>query len=72
MFTRMELSIKNQVNFFASAAHELKTPLAVMNTELSVALKKVDLPTQKILQSQLHEVQRLDRLIQDFLSMPLS
>jgi len=67
MFTRMELSIKNQVNFFASAAHELKTPLAVMNTELSVALKKVDLPTQKILQSQLHEVQRLDRLIQDFL-----
>jgi signal transduction histidine kinase len=38
-----------------------------MNTELSVALKKVDLPTQKILQSQLHEVQRLDRLIQDFL-----
>ena len=67
MFLRMELSIKNQVNFFASAAHELKTPLAVMNTELSVALKKVDLPTQKILQSQLHEVQRLDRLIQDFL-----
>jgi len=67
MFLRMELSIKNQVNFFASAAHELKTPLAVMNTELSVALKKVDLPTQKILQSQLQEVQRLDRLIQDFL-----
>jgi signal transduction histidine kinase len=67
MLARIEQSIKTQVNFFASAAHELKTPLAVMQTELSLHLLQSDAPTQKILQSQLHEVQRLDRVIQDFL-----
>jgi signal transduction histidine kinase len=67
MLTRIEQSIKNQINFFASAAHELKTPLAVMQTELSLSLNQADPPTQKILRSQLQEVQRLDRLIQDFL-----
>lgn len=68
MLERIENSIKNQTNFFASAAHELKTPLAVMQTELSVALDKVNEESvTKLLQSQLSEVQRLDRVIQDFL-----
>lgn len=67
MLARIEQSIKTQVNFFASAAHELKTPLAVMQTELSLHMLQSDAPTQKVLQSQLHEVQRLDRVIQDFL-----
>jgi signal transduction histidine kinase len=67
MFRRMEWSIKNQINFFASAAHELRTPLAVMQTEIGVALQQADATQQKILQSQLHEVERLNRIIQDFL-----
>lgn len=68
MLARIENSIKNQTNFFASAAHELKTPLAVMQTELAVALNKVNEESvTKLLQSQLSEVQRLDRVIQDFL-----
>lgn len=69
MLDRIENSIKTQTNFFASAAHELKTPLAVMQTELSVALiqNNLDTQTKSTLQSQLQEVQRLDRVIQDFL-----
>ncbi len=68
MLTRIENSIKTQTNFFASAAHELKTPLTVMQAELSVALNQnVETSIKTILQNQLDEVQRLDRVIQDFL-----
>lgn len=70
MLSRIELSIKNQINFFASATHELKTPLAVMQTELTVSLGNTnDGQIKKILESQLMEVQRLDRIIHDFLLM---
>lgn len=68
MLERIELAIRNQVNFFASATHELKTPLAVMQTELSLAISQSpDAATRKILESQLIEVQRLSRVIHDFL-----
>jgi signal transduction histidine kinase len=68
MLSRMEASIKNQINFFASATHELKTPLAVMQAELSLALARItDSETRTLLESQLAEVQRLDRIIHDFL-----
>lgn len=68
MLARIESSIKTQTNFFASAAHELKTPLTVMQTELSVALNQnPESSIRTILENQLHEVQRLDRVIQDFL-----
>ncbi len=68
MLERIEFSIRNQVNFFASATHELKTPLAVMQTELTLALShSTDAATRKILESQLTEVQRLTRVIHDFL-----
>ncbi|MBI3218056.1 MAG: GHKL domain-containing protein [Bacteroidetes bacterium] len=67
MIVRLESSIKNQVNFFASAAHELKTPLAIMQTELAVSLSQTNEPTQKILTSQLHEVRKLNRIVEDFL-----
>ncbi|MBS1557031.1 MAG: hypothetical protein JSU09_19080 [Bacteroidetes bacterium] len=68
MIARIESSIKNQINFFASATHELKTPLAIMQTELAVALgQSLQSDTRKILESQLTEVQRLGRIIEDFL-----
>jgi two-component system, OmpR family, heavy metal sensor histidine kinase CusS len=68
MLGRIESSINNQTNFFASAAHELKTPLAVMQVELSVALQNsTDATVSILLQSQLTEVERMDRVIQDFL-----
>jgi len=67
MIVRLESSIKNQVNFFASATHELKTPLAIMQTELAVSLEKSQEDSNKILSSQLHEVRKLNRIVEDFL-----
>ena len=68
MLERIELSIKNQTNFFASAAHELKTPLTVMKAELTLALRKsLGSDVAKILDSNLREVERLDHIIHNFL-----
>ena len=68
MLERIELSIKNQTNFFASAAHELKTPLTVMKAELTLALRKSpDSDVAKILDSNLREVERLGHIIHNFL-----
>ncbi len=67
MLSRIEQSIKNQVNFFASAAHELKTPLTVMQTEIGISMQRADAATQLILKNQLIEVKRLTRIIHDFL-----
>ncbi len=68
MLGRIEISVNNQINFFASAAHELKTPLAVMHTELSVALQNASgEETVTLIKNQLNEVSRLSRVIEDFL-----
>lgn len=68
MLERIEASINTQTNFFASAAHELKTPLAVMHIELSVALQNArGEETIALIKNQLNEVDRLSRVIQDFL-----
>lgn len=63
MLDRIERTIRNQTNFFASATHELKTPLAIMKAELS----SDDLKKDERWGSILLEVERLDRVINDFL-----
>jgi len=68
MLSRIENTIVNQTNFFASAAHELKTPLAVMHSELAIAFQNEEHPdTRQLLQNQLDEVERLNRVVQEFL-----
>lgn len=64
MLQRINLSLKAQTNFFASAAHELRTPLAVMKSELTM-VKAVNSEQQQ--SSMLREVERLERVIHDFL-----
>ncbi len=61
MLSRIENSIQNQTNFFASAAHELRTPLAVMKTELTLVQE------DKRWHDMLKEVERLERIVNDFL-----
>jgi signal transduction histidine kinase len=61
MLSRIENSIQNQTNFFASAAHELRTPLAVMKTELTLVQE------DKRWHEMLKEVERLERIVNDFL-----
>ncbi len=70
MIQRIEFSIQTQNQFFASAAHELRTPLANMLAELELKLNcgnEVD-HTQTLL-SQRDEVVRLKYVVQDFLLM---
>lgn len=64
MLKRIQLSANAQTNFFASAAHELRTPLAVMKAELTTANSETS-PMR--LSSLLQEVERLERVIHDFL-----
>ncbi len=61
MLLRIENSIQNQTNFFASAAHELRTPLAVMKTELTLVKE------EHRWHDLLREVERLERIVNDFL-----
>ncbi|MFN8672306.1 MAG: HAMP domain-containing sensor histidine kinase [Candidatus Sericytochromatia bacterium] len=69
MLIRIENSLNEQNNFFASASHELKTPLTILKTEIEVNLKNTEIsPELRIfLLSQLEEVSRLNRLVEDFL-----
>lgn len=69
MLTRIEKSVQQQQSFFASASHELKTPLAIMKAELELGLKKpnIDADMSGLLSSQLQEINRLQLVVQEFL-----
>ncbi|GAB4030126.1 sensor histidine kinase [Spirosoma jeollabukense] len=71
MLTRIRESAAQQRNFFGAAAHELRTPLAVMKTGLEVTLGSglVDERTTPFLIGQLDEVSRLTRLLDEFLTL---
>jgi two-component system, OmpR family, heavy metal sensor histidine kinase CusS len=64
MLLRIYQSAKAQTNFFASAAHELRTPLAIMKAELTMANNETSVERIPFL---LREVERLERVIHDFL-----
>ena len=70
MIGRIEEAIQNQNRFFAMAAHELRTPLANMQSELEYYLTTSDeaLNTD-MLPSLREEVIRLKNIVQDFLLM---
>ncbi|MCG2616266.1 HAMP domain-containing histidine kinase [Terrimonas sp. NA20] len=69
MMKRIEDSIRQQQGFFASASHELKTPLAILRTELEVRLAKPDADTHNsvFLRNQLEEIVRLQDVVNHFL-----
>lgn len=70
MIERIESSIKTQNQFFTSAAHELRTPLANMLAELELRLSQKQASEDKVLlESQREEVVRLKYVVQDFLLM---
>jgi signal transduction histidine kinase len=63
-------SMRSQREFYANAAHDLRTPLAVMKTEAEVALRA---PRQGagevrgILQSSLEEIDRMSAMVEEML-----
>lgn len=68
MLERIDRSLQQQQSFFASASHELKTPLAIMRAELETSLTKTpDKQLAHFLSSQLAEITRLQNVVQEFL-----
>lgn len=69
MMHRIDESLQQQQNFFASASHELKTPLAILRTELEVGLRKPGLEegVRHLLSNQLEEISRLQEVVNEFL-----
>jgi len=65
----MDESLQQQQNFFGSASHELKTPLAILRTELEVGLRKPGLEdgVRHLLSNQLEEISRLQEVVNEFL-----
>lgn len=70
MLERIQNQSQQQNAFFASASHELRTPLSNMLTELQVLQSQNISPKmQAVFKSQVAEVQRLKKLVNDFLLM---
>lgn len=69
MLDRLQAGAELQDNFLAAAAHELRTPLAVLQTGLAVTRQSPELPAslRPALNAQSQELQRLGRLVEDFL-----
>lgn len=70
LLTRIETSADRQRQFVADAAHELRSPIAALRTQLEVSLLHPDAPTnadQSI--GMLTDTERLSRLVDDLLAL---
>jgi two-component system, OmpR family, heavy metal sensor histidine kinase CusS len=69
MLGRIDESVQQQQNFFASASHELKTPLTILRAELEVGLKKPGLQkdVRNLFTNQLEEIRRLQEIVGEFM-----
>ncbi len=71
MVKRLDESFQRIRKFNADAAHELRTPLAILQGETEVALRLPDLPEEikSVLASNLEELDRLTRIVNDLLTL---
>jgi signal transduction histidine kinase len=68
----VKASVEAEQKFFANAAHDLRTPLAVMRTEAEVALRSRPLSGEegrRVIESSLEEIQRMSTMIEQMLSL---
>lgn len=70
MLARIGQAVETQHTFFAAASHELRTPLSILRTEIEVAQREAINDRERgFLHSQLTELRRLSRLVDDLLAM---
>ncbi|MFN7931309.1 MAG: heavy metal sensor histidine kinase [Blastocatellia bacterium] len=71
MIARLQAAFERQRQFTADASHELRTPLAVMRGDIEIALRRERKPEEyrSVLTSNLEEIVRLSRLVEDLLML---
>lgn len=71
MLDRLAAAVAQMQQFTADAAHELRTPIAVLRTGLDVALRRERTAEEyrTALSEALHDTERLDRLAEDLLTL---
>jgi heavy metal sensor kinase len=71
MLDRIERGVEDKRRLIADASHELRSPLAVMRSELDVTLAEpsLDEVARAVLESAREEVVRMSRLIDDMLTL---
>lgn len=69
VLARLESALERERNFVADAGHELRTPLALLRTELELALRQATSPDElrEAIRSSSHEADRLSQLADDLL-----
>ncbi|MEI7899287.1 MAG: ATP-binding protein [bacterium] len=69
MLERLERSFRQATRFSADAAHELKTPLAILQAQIERSLQRAadDSPEQREYAEQLEELQRLKSILRKLL-----
>jgi signal transduction histidine kinase len=74
MLSSLERSFKQASRFSGDAAHELKTPLAILQGELEWTLQKAEVGSdvQQSLSSLLDEVRRLSGIVRKLLLLSLA
>jgi signal transduction histidine kinase len=64
----VEVAVRKQKDFVADAAHELRSPLAALRTQLEVTAPS-DGPLREALPAMLHDVDRMSNLVDDLLQL---
>ena len=71
MISRLQAAFERQKQFTSDASHELRTPLAVMRADIEITLRRErgKEEYQRVLTSNLEEIVRLSRLVEDLLML---